>query len=174
MITIVCGTNRNGSNSFFLSQYCKQALMQLGSNSEIIDLALLPHDFIFSCLYKPSTPNPIFSDFQNKMVQASKYLFVVPEYNGSFPGVLKGFIDGMPYPATFKNKKVAMIGLSAGMQGGGLAMSHLGDILSYMGAHLLAERPKLAMFDSHSDKTTITNVLYQQLINQQMQSLIDF
>ena len=39
------------------------------------------------------------------MSQSEKFVFIVPEYNGSFPGVLKTFIDGLAFPDTFEQKK---------------------------------------------------------------------
>ena len=109
------------------------------------------------------------------MSQAQKYVFIVPEYNGSFPGVLKTFIDGLEYPNTFKNKKCALVGLSSGVQGGGLALSHLTDIFNYCGMNVLALKPKLARIEAHIDGDfQITNNLYMQLLKEQAEKFIEF
>ena len=73
-----------------------------------------------------------------KIQSCDKFVFVVPEYNGSFPGVFKAFVDGLKYPASFKDKKCALVGISSGTQGGALALSHLTDIFNYLGMNVLA------------------------------------
>ncbi len=175
MITIVSSTNRNEALSYKISLLYQGILKDLGEESEIIDLNLLPADFITTALYENSGMNDSFNEFRDSMKQAQKYLFVVPEYNGSFPGVLKAFIDGLDYPHTFTNKKCAMVGLSSGIQGAGLALSHLTDIFNYCGMSVLAQKPKLALIEKHIDEDfNITNVLYMDLLREQASLLIKF
>ena len=91
------------------------------------------------------------------------------EYNGSFPGVLKTFIDGLAFPDTFEPKKCALVGLLSGVQGGGLALSHLTDIFNYCGMYVLALKPKLAQISQNIDmeKEIVTNELYRDLLETQ-------
>ena len=83
---------------------------------------------------------------KKKLMAVKKFVFITPEYNGSFPGVLKAFIDGMRYPGTFEGKKCALVGLSAGNQGAALAMSHLTDIFNYLGMNVLAKQTSVTSF----------------------------
>lgn len=101
-------------------------------------------------------------------------MFIVPEYNGSFPGILKSFIDGMTYPNTFRGKKCAMVGLSSGIGGGGIALSHLTDIFHYLGMHVLANKPKLAKIEENMSNNLLTNKFYIDLLKTQAAMLIDF
>lgn len=175
MITIVSSTNRNDALSYQISVLYQQVLKELGTDSEIINLNELPGDFTSTALYENSGKNEDFNPFRKQMKLASKYVFIVPEYNGSFPGVLKAFIDGLEYPNTFKNKKCALVGLSSGVQGGGLALSHLTDIFNYCGMHVLAQKPKLARIEANiNEDFEITNNLYMSLIREQAELLIDF
>ena len=105
MITLVSGTNRPASVTRQVVDIYKSMLERRSVASEIIDLVDLPSDFISSALYDNSGKNVAFQPMQNQMLQADKYVFFVPEYNGSFPGILKTFIDGLSYPDTFKGKK---------------------------------------------------------------------
>ncbi|WP_172796060.1 NADPH-dependent FMN reductase, partial [Roseivirga echinicomitans] len=95
-------------------------------------------------------------------------------YNGSFPGVLKTFIDGLKYPEGVRDKKAALVGISSGVQGGVFAMSHLTDIFNYLGMHVFALKPKLAAIESNFIDGKITNTLYNQLINTQIEKFIEF
>lgn len=171
---IICGTNRKDANSRKISQLYLDSLQSRGVDAEILDLKDLPQDFLFSSLYDQAGSNPDFQPFRAKIKASHKLIFVVPEYNGSFPGVLKAFIDGMEYPSGLKNKKAALVGLSSGIQGAGLALSHLTDILNYCGTHVLAQKPKLALIEKHFDGKNFSNPLYQQLIDEQLEAFVGF
>ena len=176
MITIVCGTNREDAVSLKLSRIYKRLLDNFGEDNQIIDLGNLPDDFAFSALYSKSGTNEAFNEYRKQMLESDKFIFIVPEYNGSFPGVLKTFIDGLKFPETFTNKKCAITGLSSGVQGGGLALSHLTDIFHYCGMHVLPLKPKLARISQNMDmdNEVITNSLYNELIEDQIKGLIAF
>lgn len=174
MITIIAGTNRKKSVSSQVAQLYKSLLTERGINSQIIDLAELPADFIYTALYENSGKNKEFNTFREQIKLSDKFVFIIPEYNGSFPGVLKAFIDGLEYPGSFRNKKCAMVGISSGVQGGGLALSHMTDIFNYLGMHVLAIKPKLARIESNFDGEEITDKLYNQLIEEQIEQLINF
>ncbi len=174
MITIVSSTNRNDSVTYQLSQLYQGILSELNARSLLIDLNELPGDFTVTALYENSGKNEEFNKLRKVMKDSQKFVFIVPEYNGSFPGVLKAFIDGLEYPGTFRNKKCALVGLSSGMQGGGLALSHLTDIFNYCGMHVLALKPKLGRIGAHMKGSAITNELYLTLLKEQAKALIDF
>ncbi len=174
MITIICSTNRENAISKEISMVYQDILRSKGVDSEIIDLVDIPEDFLFSALYEKSGKNESFNPYRKKMKEARKMVFIVPEYNGSFPGVLKAFIDGLEFPATFTNKKCALVGVSSGLQGGGLAMSHLTDIFNYCGMNVLAQKPKLAQIDKNFDAGKFTNPKYHELLERQIKAFIDF
>jgi chromate reductase, NAD(P)H dehydrogenase (quinone) len=173
-IMIIIGTNRTGSKSKIIGEYYQEMLQEMGVGSEIIELAALPKDFVFSALYENNGKNEAYNQFHQKLASGNKFVFIVPEYNGSFPGVLKAFIDGMGYPNVFRSKKCAMIGLSSGIGGGGHAMSHLTDIMNYLGMHVLALKPKLAKIEQNMSGNLLTNRLYMELLRSQAEMLIDF
>lgn len=175
MITIVSSTNRRDALTLQISQRYQELLRELGAESQIIDLNELPGDFTVSALYENSGKNEAFNILRKQMKEAQKYVFIVPEYNGSFPGVLKAFIDGLEYPHTFRHKKCALVGLSSGVQGGGLALSHLTDIFNYCGMHVLALKPKLARIEANiSADYEITNHLYMDLLREQAKLFVEF
>ena len=141
MITIISGTNRFDSISSLVADYYKQILDKKGEENQILDLSTLPKDFIYSALYENTGKNEAFNAFQAVIDISDKLVFVVPEYNSSFPGVLKAFIDGLRFPSSFSGKKGALVGISSGAQGAGLALSHLTDILHYLGMHIMPLKP---------------------------------
>ncbi|HEY4651463.1 MAG TPA: NAD(P)H-dependent oxidoreductase [Pontibacter sp.] len=174
MITLISGTNRPESNSIAIVNMYARLLEQHGEPYQILDLAQLPADFTTTALYDNVGKNPEFNKLAEMIANADKFVFVVPEYNSSFPGVLKAFIDGLAYPNTFRNKKGALIGLSSGMQGSGLSLSHLSDILNYLGMHVMAMRLKLAHIEQNFNGQELTNQLYQELLEQHVEQFLKF
>ncbi len=173
-IYIISGTNRDQAVSLDVAKVYQQEFKSIGVEAEIIDLQQLPSDYLFSGLYENAGKNEVVNGFRDKMKEGNKFVFVVAEYNGSFPGVLKAFIDGLEFPDSFMNKKCALVGLSAGDQGAVLAMSHLTDILNYCGAHVLAKKPKLGIISNNMEAGEITNERYTKHIRMQVQQLLDF
>ncbi|MCK5209002.1 MAG: NAD(P)H-dependent oxidoreductase, partial [Cyclobacteriaceae bacterium] len=133
MITIIVGTNRKDSVSQQIARQYAEILKELGVESNILNLMDLPIDYIYSALYENIGKNEQFNRMRSLMNHSKKFVFIIPEYNGSFPGVLKAFIDGLDRTKALVDKKCALIGLSAGDQGAGLALSHFTDILNYCG-----------------------------------------
>lgn len=173
-IVIIVGTNRPNSMSRQIAEYYQGILNQLGATSIILDLVNLPDDFTVSALYANTGKNEAFNNLKSLLEQTDKFVFVVPEYNGSYPGVLKAFIDGLPYPNSFSNKKAALVGLSSNMQGATIALSHLNDVFSYLGMNTLAMRVKLGQIRSHYQDNILSNALYKELIEIQAGQIIHF
>ncbi|GAB2479273.1 NADPH-dependent FMN reductase [Algoriphagus taiwanensis] len=174
MVKIIVGTNRKNSVSKIIAEIFQGILAEKGAESEILELEHLPADFTATALYENNGKNPDFNSFHDRVKEGKKYVFIVPEYNGSFPGILKTFIDGMTYPNTFRNKKCALIGLSSGIGGGGIALSHLTDIFHYLGMHVLALKPKLAKIEQNMSDNLLTNRLYVELLHTQADMLLEF
>ncbi len=174
MITIVVGTNRKKAVSRKIAEIYQQLLENKHVESQLLDLSELPNDFIDTALYENTGKNASFNQFKELIESTEKFVFIVPEYNGSFPGVLKAFIDGLEYPSVMTNKKGALVGVSAGMQGGAIALSHMTDVLNYLGVHVLALKPKLANIYHHLKDGRLTNDLYQELLETQADQLIAF
>jgi len=174
MITIISGTNRKNANSFKVARQYRDILQMKGQEADIIDLEKLPEDFLAASFYENKGANKAFKQLMDQMKACHKFVFIVPEYNGSFPGVLKLFIDALEFPGTLKNKKCALVGLSSGVQGSALAMSHLTDIFNYLGMHVLAQKPKLMGINDRMSEDRIADQLGIQLLENQAEALINF
>ena len=174
MITIISCTNRSSSISKVISEFYQELLTKAGAESSILDLQNLPVDFLRSALYDNTGKNQAFNQMTELIINSHKFVFVVPEYNGSFPGVLKAFIDGMAYPVSFKDKKCALVGLSSGVQGGVLALSHLTDIIHYLGMHVLALKVRMPGIEKLLTDGKINDPLILELLEMQIKDLIKF
>jgi chromate reductase, NAD(P)H dehydrogenase (quinone) len=173
-ITIVSSTNNKNSLSARVADYYAGILHERGCESQVIKLTSLPPDFTVTALYEHNGKHPEFNRLRQLMETAQKYVFIIPEYNGSFPGVLKAFIDGLQFPDTFKDKKCAMVGVSKGPQGGAFAMSHLTDIFHYLKMHVYPLKPRLSDIRDSQLATILANERYVQLLKEQADGIINY
>lgn len=175
MITILIGTNRPSSRAGRIALLYAKLLGELGEPTQLLSLADLPVDFITSALYSNAGTHEVYNSLAAKLDAGKKLVIIVPEYNGSFPGVLKAFIDGLPYPGGIRGKKAALVGLSDGGQGGLLAMSHLSDVLMYLGTVVLPQRVRLPFIGKElTEAGELVNELPRQLLREQAQALLEF
>lgn len=174
MITIVAGTNRPESKSREIADFYQKLLLQHRTESQILDLMDLPADFVFSALYHNSGKNEQFNSLRAIMENSQKFVFIVPEYNNSYPGVLKAFIDGLSYPNALVHKKSALVGISDGVQGNTLGLSHLTDVLNYLGMHVLAQKVRIPFMGKNFRDGEIQDIFINQLISEQAKLLLDF
>ena len=175
MITIIAGTNRPDSRARRIANIYLSLLTAHGTAAQVLDLIGLPADFTTSALYDNAGRHEGFNELAAKVSEAGKLVFIVPEYNCSFPGVLKAFIDGLPYPSGLGGKKAALVGLSSGGQGGLLALNHLTDILMYLGTAVLPQRVRLPFIDKHlHENGTLTDAFLHQMLEEQVAHLLRF
>ncbi len=138
MIAVIAGSNRPGSKTLEVATLVRRQIDELGEHLRFIDLADLPLE-IFAPTSYASRP-PSFGAFQAAVLEADGIITVVPEYNGSFPGVLKYFIDMLEFPASLYEKPAAFIGLSASRWGAVRAVEQLEMVFQYRQAHLFGRR----------------------------------
>ena len=138
MITIVSGTNRPNSNTFKLASYYQHRLTEKNIAAEILSLVDLQPGFISAEMYGKC--NEAFRPMQERVTAAQKFIFIIPEYNGSFPGILKTFVDACKFPDSFFNKKAALVGLSSGKYGNIRGVDHFTGVCHYLRLHVLPLR----------------------------------
>lgn len=175
MITVISGTNRPAARTRRVADYYATLLTELGAEHQLLDLAELPADFTNTALYANAGTHPEFNRLADQLAASTHWVFIAPEYNGSFPGVLKAFIDGLPYPGAFRGKKAALVGLSSGGQGGLLAMAHLTDVLMYVGTAVLPQHVRLPFISQDLDpELGLRQELSRQLVREQAAALLAF
>lgn len=173
-VTIVSATNHQNSLTAQVAEYYAGLLHKRGCDNQVLKLTALPADFTVSALYENRGKHPTFNQLKERMEAAQKYVFIIPEYNGSFPGVFKAFIDGLQFPDTFSGKKCAMVGVSKGPQGGVFAMSHLTDIFHYLKMHVYPLKPRLASIQDRQLATVLANTKYIRLLEEQAEGFMNY
>lgn len=132
--TIISGTNRPSSNTKKVAGYIEARLRERVGSDPIaqLDLKELPQEIFRPEAYaqKPES----FKDFEDKILNAKAIISVLPEYNGSAPGVFKTFIDMLPFPQSLQQTPCAFVGISAGRFGALRAIEQMQQVFCYRNA----------------------------------------
>lgn len=182
MIAIISSTNQRASNTLRVSEQVLHFFhKQLDGHEEVKLLSLeeLPGDMIHPDMYTSDGQSPVVSRLQDEFViPASKYFFVVPEYNGSFPGVLKTFIDACSvrdYKGTFMGKKAALAGISSGRAGNLRGMEHMTGILNFLGITVMPNKLPISRIETLVDKDGyLSDLETLKVLEAQVRDFIDF
>ncbi|MBW8824869.1 MAG: NAD(P)H-dependent oxidoreductase [Acidobacteria bacterium] len=82
----------------------------------------------FGTLGDPAAPtysDPVVKRWNQTIAEGDAFIFITPEYNHSFSGVLKNAIDNVWASFAFRNKPVGMVSYSSGAVGGARAVEQL-------------------------------------------------
>ncbi len=171
MITIISATNRPGALTHVFSKKYFESLKDKGLECQWLSLEDTPITF-GSDMYNADKINEKFKEIQDKYVlEAEGFVIVAPEYNGSFPGILKLFIDACSirnYPKNFRGKKAALVGVSDGRAGNLRGLEHLSGFLQYLGVTIMPNRQP---FSSITNKI---NTESQQIEDKDILKTIEF
>lgn len=149
MIEIIAGTNRPQSNSLRVAQLLHVAYQERGIPAGLLNLQELPVALLDPSAYGSKPPG--WAPFQERVLGAGGLHFVVPEYNGSFPGVLKLFLDMLRHPDSLQSRPVAFTGLASGQWGGVRPVEQLQMVVGYRNAFTYPERVFIPAVDGRFD-----------------------
>ena len=165
-ILIISGTNRPNSNALRIAHVLAANYERLGVAHEIFSLAELPKEIFDGSAYANKPPAMV--ALQQRVLDSIGLHIITPEYNGSFPGVLKYFIDMLKFPESFEHKPVAFVGEAAGVWGGLRAVEQLQQIFSYRNAHILPDRVFMPGVGTKFDGTgKLTDVAIEERLAKQ-------
>ena len=137
-INLLACTDRPDSNALKLARFIAPKYEAVGAEIDVISLEEYPVAEIIGGSYNSKLPGV--AAFNERLLDADGIVFIVPEYNGSFPGILKFMMDYMPFPVSLDKFPVAFIGEAAGAFGGLRAVEHLQGVCGYRNAMMFPER----------------------------------
>ena len=164
MITIISGTNRKYSNTYKIAREYQLLLQQKGIEAGIFsleDVNLMQYDAAFEKI-----ENEI-------LIPTTHFIIISPEYNGSFPGVLKLLFDNSRSHEIWFHKKALLTGVATGRAGNLRGMDHLADVLNYIKITVHPNKLPISVVNSVVDsdgKIADKNTL--KVINQQLDEFI--
>lgn len=173
MITILCTTDRPGSNSGKASRLYQSKLASIGEQVQELNMKNVDIDWIAKSNYGTNCPE--FEAIVCKYIRSvDRIILIVPEYNGSFPGIFKFFMDACDHQ-TFKDKKIALMGLAAGRSGNVRGLDHLTGVFHYLGAEVYSNKVYLSLANqSVSASGELDNDLLQTEIAAQIKGFLTF
>ncbi len=172
-ITIISATNRLDSNTEKVANYYFSALKSKGADAKLFSLKDLPESVLHSDLYgkRSETFQKIIDTY---VEQQTKFVFIAPEYNGSFAGVLKVFLDAVP-PKTWTENKACLVGVSTGRAGNLRGMEHLTNILNYLKINVYHNKLPISRVDTLLDEQgSLTDADTLKVIDWQLEGFLKF
>jgi NAD(P)H-dependent FMN reductase len=125
-IPVILGTTRKGRMSLHAARFIWEEIRKReGVVTELIDIAelSLPVDDAGEAVRDPR--------FSEAMERADGLIIVSPEYNHSFPGLLKHVLDSCL--KEYIHKAAGVVGVSAGAFGGARVIEHFQPVLRELG-----------------------------------------
>ena len=166
MITIVSGTNRLGSNTLKVAKEYQRLLDEKGVKAGLFSLQgvnVMTRDADFAAIEN------------NIIIPTSAFIFIVPEYNGSFPGVLKLLFDNSRSHEIWFNKQALITGNATGRAGNLRGMDHLADILNYMKITVHPNKLPISQVNKLMDgEGRFTDAIALNAINNQLDEFLNW
>ena len=173
MITIIAGTNRPDNNSKRIANICSQLMQELGQETQLFSLEDLPHDFAFNnTIYREEAPG-MQAIIDRYLKGVDRIVIVAAEYNGSYPGVLKAFIDAV-HPDFWKGKKAALVGISSGRSGNVRGLEHLTGMLHYLQVEVCSVKPVISGIDGLLEGAALNDEEANQVLKSQAERCLQF
>lgn len=164
-IPIILGTARQGRQSEKVANFVLDLAKKAGFDSEIVDV----RDYRIE-----ATDNtgeiPQAEKWEEKLIKADGLIVVSPEYNHTYPGELKMFLD-MLYEQ-YSRKPVALCGVSEGRWGGTRGIQALRLTCLALGMHPILETvyfPEIK--DLFDEAGRIKHKIFEKQVNGMIKSL---
>ncbi len=108
MYTIISATNRTGSQTLKVAKQYQTFFKEAGADATLLSLEE------FTSLKRDENFNRLEKEY---LIPATKFIFIMPEYNGSFPGIFKLMMDISDIATCWSFKKVMLVGVANGRAG---------------------------------------------------------
>lgn len=168
---IISGTDRPNSRSLQVAKILEKIYKNQGDQVEVIDLKQVPLNILDGSQY--AEPPSELETYLKKVNSSSGLIIVCPEYNGSYPGALKYFIDHWQFPKSFEYRPVAFVGLG-GRFGGLRPVEHLQGVFGYRNSFIFPERVFLTNIFQTLKEGSLVDPIALQLLEQQSKGFIQF
>lgn len=172
-ITIICATHRPKNQTTAVVQFYANLLKEAGVEVTLFNMEELPGDFLVSDTFGKRTD---ITDalLAQKIIPADKLAIISPEYNGSYPGVFKAFLDGVE-PHIWWGKKVALVGVAAGRAGNLRGMDHLTDVLHHLRMEVFSLKVPISQLGNLiNEEGVIADVTTEEVLRQQIKGFLQY
>lgn len=139
-LAVFCGSVRMGRKSPLVAKYITEEFKNSGAAISVTYIDLAEHNLPIMQERRGQHPNlPAVVDKLGQLLDdADAFVFVTPEYNGGYPGVLKNALDY--FLDEFRKKPIGVISVSSGRMGGNHAWRALAALFMRIGAFVAPAR----------------------------------
>lgn len=172
-ICIVSATDRPGSLSLQVARFLQTQYENAGATADLVSLEDFPLADVVGGPYGKEIPSVM--AFNERILSGDGLVFVIPEYNGSFPGIFKMFIDYLPFPKSFLGVPMAFVGVATGSFGALRAVEQAQQVVGYRNAYVFPERVFIQQAKQNFSETQgLTTPLQQKLLASQITNFVHF
>lgn len=172
MTTVICATHRPKNQTQQVVKKYAEILTELGETTRVFELDDLPDRFLHENSFGGQDHG--LEDILDAMiVPAQKFVVVAPEYNGSYPGLFKAFLDVVP-PRYWRGKKVALVGVASGRAGNLRGMDHLTDVFHHLRAEVFSLKVPISRLESLMSEGQLIDEATIMVLRQQATEFLNF
>ncbi len=165
MITIISGTNRKDNVTRKVAAEYQRFLKEKQVDADILFLDEV----------NVTERNDEFSKVEEEyLIPAEKFIIISPEYNGSYPGILKLMIDNSYIAKCWWHKKVLLTGISTGRAGNLRGMEHLTGSLLHMKMLVHPNRLPISVINTLMNDHNFTDANALKAIDNQLEEFLNF
>lgn len=150
MISIISATTRPNSYSLAVAEKYAFFLREREEDVQLFSLEKMPVSAYNEAVYKKGE-NPLRNYGNSIFLSADRFIIIIPEYNGSYPGSFKLLLD-ICDPDIFRGKKFALVGVSSGRAGNLRGMDHLLDVLQYLRGEVFSYKLPISQIRNLTDE----------------------
>ncbi len=166
MITIISATNRQDSMTLKMANIYFRAF---SGKSADVHLVSLENKNVWE------RGDDLIELEKKYFIPSDKFVFIMPEYNGSFPGIFKLMLDNSDIKKCWWNKKVMLVGIADGRAGNLRGLDHMTNILHYLKMHVFYNKLPFSRINDEMDKEgTILKPQSLKAINEQVDQFLKF
>ncbi|HBZ36961.1 MAG TPA: NADPH-dependent oxidoreductase, partial [Balneola sp.] len=167
-LSIISSTDRPNSWSLKLSNYISRLYAERNVKAKVVSLEDFPLADVVGGKYGKEITS--IKKFREPILEADGIIFVIPEYNGGFPGILKMFIDYLPFPGAFEKMPMAFVGEASGAFGALRPVEQFQMIANYRNALQFPERVFIPRVSKEFDpETGLVDDFKQKLLDSQVE-----
>lgn len=165
MYTIISATNRKGSNTLKVSKEYQHYFSEKGVQTRIYSLE------DFHSMFKDEAFERLEEEL---LVPTQKFVFIMPEYNGSFPGIFKLMMDISDVTRCWYHKKVMLVGVANGRAGNLRGLDNMTNMCHYMKMHVLPNKHPISSVSNELKDDRFFQEATQNAIRNQIRQFIEF
>lgn len=166
MVTIISGTNRIGSKTIQVANFYKQVLDEQNIPNQLLSLEKVQ---------SIKRDESIIALENQYLKPADKFIFVMPEYNGGYPGILKLLIDISDIKHVWHHKKAMLTGVADGRAGNLRGLDQLTNVLNYLKINVFHHKIPISKINEETNELGVwQNESTPRIIREQIEGFLEF